>query len=435
MKKVFLLLLILWIVQFRAISSELTEYLKKQKNVEQIEILPGNPSNAEKVQIMVRQPLDHHYPQSGSFLQRVFVSFREKQAPVVLVTEGYAAEYGKNPEYNHELGRIIRSNLVVVEHRYFGQSRPDFMDWKFLTVEDAASDHHAVVAILKPFFSGKWIGTGISKGGQTALLHRMIYPGDVDLTVSYVAPLNFAVEDKRHESYIAKIPGTKADRIRVREFQKEVLRRRTALLPLFEEYIRDKKITFKAETPEIYDFTVLEFSFSFWQWGHNPAEIPDLSAPDEEIFRYWLKVSSPDYFSCEGFCRTGPFFVQAARELGYYGYSTRPFQKLLSIRTAKGYLARLFLPPEFHPEFDPSSAFSARLFLKTTNLPIIFIYGKNDPWSASGVAVPRKSTVLKVIQDGGGHRTRISNLDAQNKKKVLEKISKTVGHLLSEVTL
>jgi hypothetical protein len=51
------------------------------------------------------------------------------------------------------------------------------------------------------------------------------------------------------------------------------------------------------------------------------------------------------------------------------------------------------------------------------------------------VTVHRKSAVLKVIQDGGGHRTRISNLDAQNKKKVLEKISKTVGQLLPEVTL
>jgi hypothetical protein len=433
MKEIYLLLIILWISQTRAIPSELTEYLRKQENVEQIEILPVNASFVEKVQILVRQPLDHHHPQSGSFLQRVFVSFREIPAPVVLVTEGYAAEYGKNPEYIHELGRMIRSNQVVVEHRYFGHSRPDSLNWQFLTVENAASDHHAVVAILKPFFSGKWIGTGISKGGQTALLHRMFYPDDVDLTVSYVAPLNFAVEDGRHEPYIAKVPGTKTDRSRVKKFQKEVLRRRDRMMPLFEEFIREKKLTFKSDYPEIYDFTLLEFSFSFWQWGHKPEEIPDLSATDEEIFRYWMKISSPDYFSCEGFGRTGPFFVQAARELGYYGYHTRPFRKLLSIRTAKGYLARLFLPSEFHPAFDPTSAFSAQRFLNTTNLPMIFIYGKNDPWSASGVVIPGKSAVIKVIQDGGSHRTRISNLDEQNKKKVLEKISETVGLFIPEV--
>lgn len=52
----------------------------------------------------------------------------------------------------------------------------------------------------------------------------------------------------------------------------------------------------------------------------------------------------PDYFSNQN-----PYFsfdVQAAKELGYYGYYTKPFKRYLSIKTAKGYLHRLMLPKD-----------------------------------------------------------------------------------------
>ena len=316
--------------------------------------------------------------------------------------------------------------MVVVEHRYFGKSWPDSIDWDYLTVENAAGDHHAVVQLLKPYFSGQWVNTGISKGGQTALLHRVFYPEDVDLTVSYVAPVNFGVEDGRHEPYIAKVPGTKANRLKVREFQREILKRRTQLMPLFEKFTTEKKMIFPAGLDEIYDYSVLEFSFSFWQWGNDPARIPSLMAPDDSIFKYWMKVSSPDYFSKEGVDRIGSFFVQAAHELGYYGYDTKPFRKLLTIRSAKGYLEKLFLPGNYRTKFDPSSAFKTQKFLNTTELPLIFIYGKNDPWTASGAVIPKRSPILKIVQEGGSHRTRIGNLDEQNKRRVTEKIREII---------
>ncbi|HOY52958.1 MAG TPA: S28 family serine protease, partial [Prolixibacteraceae bacterium] len=320
----------------------------------------------------------------------------------------------------------LGASQIVVEHRYFGESWPEPRDWQYLTVENAAGDHHQVTALLKPWFSGKWVNTGISKGGQTALLHRMYYPGDVDLTVSYVAPMNFGVEDGRHEPWIAKVSGDRESRRKVRDFQLELLRRRDRLMPLFEQLIREKKYTFRAETEDIYDFTVLEYSFSFWQWGRNPDDIPSLTASDEEIFNYWIKACSPDYFSLEELERMGSFFIQAARQLGYYGYDTRPFRKYLKIKTARNYLAQLFLPEGYRPAFDRSPALKTQRFLNTTHVPMIFIYGKNDPWSASGVVVPRKSSLLKVVQEGGSHSTRIATLDEANKKAVLEKMGEIV---------
>ncbi len=123
----------------------------------------------------------------------------------------------------------------------------------------------------------------------------------------------------------------------------------------------------------------------------------------------------------------GSFFVQAARELGYYGYDTRPFRKFLKIKTTGNYLYRLFLPDGYHPEFDSGPAFRTQRFLNTTELPMIFIYGRDDPWTASGAVIPKKSSLLKVVQEGGSHRTRISTLDEKNKRLVMEKMEEVVG--------
>ena len=427
MKKTIWLLLLFFLVCFPGYSSDLTDYLQQQPTVEKVELFGPNPFFGEAVRFFIRQPLDHKDPGKGSFLQRVFVSVRDRERPVILVTEGYAATYGGNPRYINELCPILDASQVVVEHRYFGESWPEERDWQYLSVENAAGDHHRVVMLLKPWFAEKWINTGISKGGQTALLHRMFFPGDVDLTVSYVAPMNFAVEDGRHERYIAREPGTREVRRKVKAFQKEVLHRRDSLMPLFEKWVSEKKFTFRLPVTEIFDYSVLEYSFSFWQWGRDPKTIPVASGSDTEIFNHWMEVSDPGYFSLEEQERMGSFFVQAARELGYYGYETRPFRKILKISTAKDYLFRLFLPDGYLPEFDPEPAFRTQRFLNTTNLPMLFIYGKDDPWTASGVIVPKKSAVLKVVQKGGSHRTRIASLSEENKQRVLEMMEEVVG--------
>ncbi len=300
-------------------------------------------------------------------------------------------------------------------------------------MENAAADHHAIVLLLKPYFTGKWVNTGISKGGQTAFLHRMFYPTDVDLTVSYVAPLNYGIEDGRHEPFISGVAGNKEDRRKVLAFQKEVLRRRNQLMPLFEEFVNKKEYTFRVGLQEIYDFSILEYSFSFWQWGIDPGQIPGPESADSSIFNHWMKVASPDYFSLQGMERTRSFFVQAAHELGYYGYKTRPFRKWLTIKSTRGYLVRLFLPEDYHPGFDGSfSVVKAQHFLNTTDLPLIFIYGGNDPWTASGVVVPKRKNILKIVQEGGNHRTRISTLDEQNRELVLKKIRETMGESIRE---
>ena len=427
MKRFLLILVIYWLVQVPAFSSALTDYLKQFPEVVDIQPMAANSFFTEAVQIKLRQPIDHKYPHKGSFTQQVFISVLSPGSPVVLVTEGYAANYGDNQAYVNELCLIVNSSQVVVEHRYFGQSWPDPVDWEYLTVENAAGDHHKVVQLLKPFLSGTWLNTGISKGGQTALLHRVYYPDDVDVTVSYVAPFNFGVEDGRHEPYIKNVPGTPKQRKMVEAFQKEVLKRRNTLMPLFENLVKEKNYTFNAGLDEIFDFCVLEYSFAFWQWGTNPDQIPSKKATDDEVFAHFTKISGPDYFSLEGLERFGSFFVQAARELGYYGYDTRPFRSQLTIKTAEKYLERLFLPQGYRVDFDHTSVKLTNAFLELTDAKMIFIYGRNDPWTASGVIPPARENFLRIEQPGASHGIRIAGLEDENKEKVIGKLEEWVA--------
>lgn len=364
---------------------------------------------SEKYVTYFTQPLDHRHPEKGSFRQRVIVFHAGFDRPTVIVTEGYGAAYALNPGYREEISQFFDANILFVEHRYFLESTPEPKDWQYLTAENSADDLHAVTTAFKRIYRGKWIATGISKGGQTTLLYRTFYPDDVDISVPYVAPLCYAAEDGRHEPFLRKV-STPEDRKKIEDFQLEVLKRRAALLPRFEEYCTNKGYKFRASIDEIYDFSVLEYSFAFWQWGTPVSDIPAVTASDDEIFNHLLAISEPGYFAADS--PNTSFFVQAARELGYYGYDIRPFKKYLSISSSKGYLHRLMLPEELKDmPFDKTLGRKITKFLKKNDPKMIFIYGENDPWTAAGVTwLKGKKNIHVFRQPGGCHLARINTL-------------------------
>lgn len=420
MKK--LQLLFIFLLISIASFAQLEQFLKSQPEIKAIEKIQGNDFFNETWKIMVRQPLDHADTTKGFFLQRIFVADKAKENPVLLITEGYGAAYAANPRYINELSPMLNSNQICVEHRYFGESWPDPLNWDYLTVTNAEGDHHAIVELFKKYYSGKWINTGISKGGQTAVYHRAFYPDDVDVTVAYVAPLNFGVEDGRHEPFIKNKPGTAEDRQKIVDFQIRILKNRDLLIPKLVEYSKEKGFEYRISMDEVLDYTVLEFPFAFWQWGKSPKEIPSENASLDECFTYLMNVPGPTYFSISGMEITKSFFVQAARELGYYGYDIKPFKKYLSIKSSKNYLSRIFLPDGLKIKYEKSTAKQVKRFIKTTNSEILFIYGEFDPWSASGFEVQDKTNLLKIVKRGGSHSTRINNLPPEQKKQVREKL-------------
>ncbi|MEA5004937.1 MAG: S28 family serine protease [Rikenellaceae bacterium] len=376
----------------------------------------------DKYVLFVEQPLDHKNPTAGTFLQRVFVMNVGKDRPTVIVTEGYGAAYASMPHYREELSRFFDANIIFVEHRYFLESTPKPLDWKYLTAENSAWDLHRVTKLFKTIYKGKWIATGISKGGQTALIYRAFFPEDVDITVPYVAPLCKSREDGRHEPFISNFAGTKEQRAAVLDFQKRILEKRATLQPKFDSLCMANKYKFNLPLENIYDYTVLEFSFSFWQWGSPVSGIPGADASDDQLFKYWIRMCSPDYFVNNS--PTAAFFVQAARELGYYGYDVKPFKGLLTIKNTKGYLSALFLPEGSEYKFDNSLYKKLKKFVATTDKKMLFIYGEFDPWSSVKVDEPKNDNVVVLVQPEGSHRARISNMPDSLKNEAIEIIKR-----------
>ena len=387
------------------------------------EIRPLETSEfSEKYVTYFTQPLDHRHPEKGSFRQRVIVSHVGFDRPTVIVTEGYGAAYALRSQYREELSKLLNANMIFVEYRYFLESTPEPKDWQYLTAENSADDLHAITTAFKNIYPGKWIATGISKGGQTTLLYRTFYPDDVDISVPYVAPLCYGVEDGRHEPFLHKV-STPENRKIIEDFQLEALKRKATLLPRFEKYCTEKNYSFRAPIEEIYDYSVLEYSFALWQWGTPISSIPATTASDDEIFSHLLAISEPGYFTADS--PNASFFVQAARELGYYGYDVQPFKQYLSIQSSEDYLHRLMLPEELKDmPFDKTLSKKITKFLKKQDPKMIFIYGQNDPWTAAGVTwLKNKKNIHVFIQPNGSHLARISTLPEAEKAEVMELIN------------
>lgn len=412
-----IILALLCLILFKPlVAQDLLHYMEAQPAIKEIKEMEGNSFFEHSYVIKVRQPINYKDTSDGFFLQRVFVSEKKSSQPTVFITEGYAANYAASPKYVNELSTLLDANQICVEHRYFGESYPDSLVWDYLTVENAANDHHRVVGLFRPYFSGKWLNTGISKGGQTAIAHRCFFPNDVDLTVAYVAPLNFGVEDGRHEPFLDQV-GAAATRQAIRDLQLEVLKRRDKLTPMLQAYCEKKNYHAKMSYDEMLDYVVLEYPFAFWQWGYSADVIPSLDASDREIFEHLHKISEPDYFTNEGSKPYHSFFYQAERELGYYGYDIKPFKKYMVIHSAVDYMKRYMLPTDCQVVYEPRTAFRVDKFMREKASNVVLIYGETDPWSATAAELREDPSNRKVVAPGGSHKTRIATLPEEMKQE------------------
>ena len=414
-------LALLCVVTTWAAPDELRQTLAALQGISGIEKLESEVY-PEKYLVRITQQVDPKNPAAGTFTQRVVIGHVGFDRPTVIVTEGYGGAYALNPKYQEELTKLLNANLVFVEYRYFLESTPEPKNWDYLTAENSAYDLHHVNQTFRQLYQGKWISTGISKGGQTTCLYRAYFPDDVDFSVPYVAPLNRAVEDGRHEPFLRQV-GTKAERDRILAFQKAVLKQKAAIVPMLENYCQEHKLTFRIPMAEVLDYSVLEYPFAIWQWGTPVDQVPEPTASAADLFKHLMEISEPSYFSNEQ--PYVSFDVQACRELGYYGYDTAPFKGLLTIKSAKGYLNKLMLPTELidQVEFRPELYHKVYNFLKDNDPKMIFIYGEIDPWSATRVPTFRgKKNEQIYIQPRGSHRSRIGNMPEEMKKQIMDQI-------------
>lgn len=421
---------IIFVLAATGLSAQIdsTAFMKKLCSVEGVSDVKPIESTCfkEKYVMKMEQQVDWKSKSQGTFTERIFVGLKGEDKPTVIVTEGYFADYGMSANYEEELCRMFDANLVLCEYRYFAESIPTPTNWDYLTVDNSLADYHHVRQALDEVFKGKWISTGISKGGQTTMFYRATYPDDVDVSVSYVAPLNRGVEDGRHEKFLAKEVGTKKERKAIKAAMQELMKRKGSLMDDFEKYCQKNDFKFYIHTQDIYDYCVLEYPFALWQWGTPTDEIPEEDATDSEWFAHFVEIASPDYFAFPN--RFMAFDVQALRELGYYGYDIKPIKKWASVKDTKGYLKQIMLPEHLrHYDFDSTLYERTVKYLTEEDPKHIFIYGEIDPWSASGVCTwldcSKKENMRVYVQPRGSHKARISNMPDEMKRDITDRLA------------
>ena len=370
--------------------------------VTQIQALAGF---VQSFQIDIAQPVDHANPAAGSFAQRLYLSYRSDNAPMVFYTSGYGI--GRN--FEPELSALLRANQILLVHRFF----PDAVqsDWRYLTIRQAADDQHRIREALRNLYPGKWVSTGGSKGGLTALFYRRYYPSDVDATVAYVAPVMPYPDDPRFAPFLSQV-GTAGCRKKIRDFQLLVLSRRDLLLELFRQYNRSKVYAFSIISEEAaFEYSVLEYPFAFWQYGAESdcAGIPGAEASDQQVLDHLVDVSSPYYYSDQGFLYFQPLFYQAFTEIGYCPYIYNHLKGFLQAVPKPDY--RAFAPRDAELVFRPEIMQDVIPWLENQGQRIIYIYGGIDPWTAAAVQPTGGLDAVKVVQPGGNHSVRIGDLD------------------------
>ena len=162
-----------------------------------------------------------------------------------------------------------------------------------------------------------------------------------------------------------------------------------------------------------------------WQWGTSTSTIPALDSDDKTILDYFIKMCGPDYFAAQN--KIESFFVQAAKDFGYYGYNIEPFHKYVNEEDIEGYLKRVLLPEEFADvKFDDSNHRFVTDFYTENDPKMILIYGEVDPWTASGITWLRdrnKQNIKVFIQPGGSHTARILNMPENMRDQILEQLN------------
>jgi len=375
-------------------------------------------------EIHLIQPVDHNNPDGDKFSQRIFLSFVGADKPVILVTEGY----GAFRNYTTELADYLNCNQIIAEHRYFGESIPDSLDWSYLNTFQAASDHHRIIELFSEMFCGKWITTGISKGGQTVMYHSYYYPDDADIRVPYVAPLNFGPEDPRIYTFLDTV-GSEFCRDRVHEVQKHILENRDVYYPMMLEKANSAGMTFnRVGGPEkAFEYAVLEYDFAYWQWGNTSCDEIKIEADPEAVFDQFFSISDISYFSDQGITRFEPFFYQALTEIGYYGYRFDLFgDQLIYVSDSDAPDFKFSAPERVELVYDYELMRKVDEYIRDAD-NFIFIYGMQDTWSATGVQLSGNSNSLKIMKKDGDHRTRINNLPDEQRELVLTTLQKWVN--------
>ena len=417
---------------------------------------------AEKYLVTFVQYIDWNNPDLGTFNQRVEIGFRGYDNVNVMYVSGYEL-YEKYFETDdeHEISKMYDGNYISVEYRYFSKSAPEGLStkstelWEYLTDENASKDFHNIIEKLQEILSGRWVFTGISKGGQATNVFAYYFPNDVDAYVSYVAPFCDGIDDERAFNAIYNEIGNnrygeeqaKKYRDLMLDFEVEAIKNRDYLQPLIlsEDSYSDYPLRNISRDFENY---IVDTVFGVWQYDQNFASfeevmkitprIDDISTPDvkenQKFLDGLLRVIIENNGDVGDTDLLFPYTVHAATENGNYGLRLQPLRDELSkygitmeltAETEKNYLAlSQFNQAQLDAfKFNPEMRNKMLEWTETNTSNVIMIYGDSDPWYFMRLPETDNPNIHIFTSSEYAHITDINSMNEEMKKEITALLS------------
>ena len=367
-----------------------------------------------RVNLKIKQAIDHDNPELGFFYQNAVLLHKGFEHDIIMNTNGYAQQSGPT-----ELIDLFDANYISIEHRYFGSSNPEIRDWKHLNLKNVTADLHHINRLFREIYSGSWISSGISKGGQTTIYYRYFYPDDVDLSIPYVAPLNKSLADERIYEFLDEV-GSEDCREKIKDFQMRMLKQREEVLPLLYWHSKgaNMSFTYMNGIEAAFEYAILEYPFSFWQYGSDCERIPSEEEGLEQNIDHFNEVVGLAFYSDAMVSNYAPHYYQAATEMGYYSFETDDFDGLIRVLPEEP--SAIFAPKEIEYNYDASLNKKVIKWIKNEAEGMMFIYGASDTWTATGVDIDSNENLHMYMMDGKHHgNARVKNMDEEMKMNFL----------------
>lgn len=387
-------------------DSELLSQLQTLPDVEAVAL--GKVNGHGTVYILeITQPVDHGNPNGPQFSQRAYLNHVDETAPMVFAPSGYATL----PTDMQEITIELNANQLVVSHRYFYDSRPEPLDWQYLTTAQAAADHHRIVTLFKQIYQGPWISSGWSKGGHAVLCHRRFYPEDVQATIAYSAPIFKGLNDERCAEYLRDI-GNGDDWQRIDAFQRTVLINRSDIVPMVESWFPLRNLEMSLDPELVLEMAVAEYPRYFWGYKdvhqYSSEQIPDPSYTPFDLYSHLTDVVWFHFYCDSMMTYFEPYQVQACTEMGSGALDIENIEDLLQYMNED--LDGLGLPTGFEPVFNPDVMEDIHYWLENSGTRIIALYGALDALAGTALHFQQSDNLI-IIQDDAGHGVRIQDLD------------------------
>jgi len=417
--------------------------------------------NYSSYRIYYHQPLVHANPEGEQMPLRAVLLIRKGADLATTLTHCCATGYNIDnyvwntpsafmgtfyyPDGLTEVAIKYKGNWLCMEHRYFGKSLPQNY-WRRLehcTGEEAAADFHALITALKTSLKGKWVMSGVSKGGIATARQHAIYPEDADLFMPYSAPFCDGTTDTGMMAYWTTNSWTDELRNQVKSFQRGLIKNKEAY-NYFKSWIQSSYPGYSSDYLRAWylmNVAMMDFSsHAYWSrqelkdslainqtrkqalmnhgftsdyldalmafyntlssyeaWNFLSAYInvahraQEIVPVRERMFDVFRPVSiNKDKWDSEDTA----FEYQTLHEEGYFGldftYLFDDDQQTLAETCNREWLKGrgYVLPNPFNEEVEYDGTMRAKIFEATRNpiRPILYIYGGDDAWT--GAAIP-----------------------------------------------